>query len=135
MPIPTIAEDAIHSNASPQSIARGETYYQNGAVGALTLRGSTLQAEVKGNEPAPYRVRLSFEDRSLTAVTCTCPYNFEGWCKHAVATLLVCLRQPQKIAERPTLERLLDRINHQQTQLLLQNLVAKQPELLTHSPD
>lgn len=35
-----------------------------------------------------------------------------------------------KIAERPTLERLLDRLNHQQTQLLLQNLVAKQPELI-----
>ncbi len=130
MPIPKITEGAIRHNTSPQSIARGETYYQNNAVGALTFRGSTLQAAVKGSEPAPYRVSISFEGQRLTEVTCTCPYNFEGWCKHAVATLLVCLHQPQKIAERPTLERLLDRLNHQQTQLLLQNLVAKQPELI-----
>jgi uncharacterized Zn finger protein len=53
MPIPKITEGAIRYNASPQSIARGETYYQNGAVSALTLRGSTLQAEVKGKEPKP----------------------------------------------------------------------------------
>jgi uncharacterized Zn finger protein len=99
MPIPKITEGAIRYNASPQSIARGETYYQNGAVSALTLRGSTLQAEVKGKEPKPYRVRLSFEGQSITEVTCTCPYSFEGWCKHAVATLLVCLHQPQKHEE------------------------------------
>jgi uncharacterized Zn finger protein len=130
MPIPKFTEDTILHNTNPKSRERGEAYYRNDAVNALTLRGNILQAEVEGSEAQPYCVRLSFENQGFTEVTCTCAYSFDGWCKHVVATLLVCLRQPQKILERPTLECLLNGLNHQQTQLLLQNLVAEQPELI-----
>lgn len=130
MPIPKFTEDTILHNTNPKSRERGEAYYQNDAVNTLTLRGNILQAEVEGSEAEPYCVRLSFESQGFTEVTCTCAYCFDGWCKHVVATLLVCLRQPQKVLERPTLERLLDSLNHQQTQLLLQNLVAEQPKLI-----
>ncbi|MDF0555872.1 SWIM zinc finger family protein [Kamptonema sp. UHCC 0994] len=130
MPIPKFAEATLRQNSSPQSFERGETYYRNGAVVALTLRGKILQAEVEGSEAPSYRVRLSFESQSLTEASCTCAYSFGGWCKHIVATLLVCQHQPQKIEERPTLEHLLDRLNHQQTQLLLQNLAAEQLDLI-----
>ncbi|HLO48940.1 MAG TPA: SWIM zinc finger family protein, partial [Kamptonema sp.] len=129
MPIPKFAEATLRQNSSPQSFERGETYYRNGAVEALTLRGNILQAEVEGSQAPSYRVRLSFESQNLAEASCTCAYSFGGWCKHIVATLLVCLHQPQKIEERPTLEHLLDRLNHQQTQLLLQNLAAEQPDL------
>lgn len=130
MPIPKFAEATLRQNSSPQSFERGETYYRNNAVVALTLRGNTLQAEVEGSQAPSYRVWLSFDSQSLTKASCTCAYSFGGWCKHIVATLLVCQHQPQKIEERPTLEHLLDRLNHQQTQLLLQNLAAEQPELV-----
>lgn len=130
MPIPKFAEATLRQNSSPQSFERGETYYRNGAVAALTLRGNILQAEVEGSQAPSYRVRLSFESQSLTEASCACAYSFGGWCKHIVATLLVCQHQPQKIEERPTLEHLLDRLNHQQTQLLLQNLAAEQPDLI-----
>lgn len=130
MPIPKFAEATLRQNSSPQSFERGETYYRNDAVVALTLRGKILQAEVEGSQAPSYRVRLSFESQSLTEASCTCAYSFGDWCKHIVATLLVCLHQPQKIEERPTLEHLLDRLNHQQTQLLLQNLAAEQPDLI-----
>ncbi|CBN58630.1 MULTISPECIES: SWIM zinc finger family protein [Kamptonema] len=130
MPIPKFAEATLRQNSSPQSFERGETYYRNDAVEALTLRGKILQAEVEGSQAPSYRVRLSFESQNLAEASCTCAYSFGGWCKHIVATLLVCLHQPQKIEERPTLEHLLDRLNHQQTQLLLQNLAAEQPDLI-----
>ena len=130
MPIPKFAEATLHQNSNPQSFERGETYYRNGAVAALTLRGNILQAEVEGSQAPSYRVRLSFESQSLTEASCTCAYSFGGWCKHIVATLLVCQHQPQKIEERPTLEHLLDRLNHPQTQLLLQTLAAEQPDLI-----
>ena len=130
MPIPKFTENTIRYNTTPKSLERGEACYLNRTIDAITLRGNILQAKVEGSEAKPYRVRLSFENQGFTELTCTCAYSMDGWCKHVVATLLVCLRQPQKIAERPTLEHLLDRLNHQQTQLLLQNLVAKQPELI-----
>lgn len=130
MPIPKFTENTIRYNTTPKSLERGEAYYLNDVVDAITLRGNILQAKVEGSESQPYRVRIGFENQGFTELTCTCAYSMDGWCKHVVATLLVCLRQPQKIAERPTLEHLLDRLNHQQTQLLLQNLVAEQPELI-----
>ena len=130
MPIPKFTENTIRYNTTPKSLERGEACYLNRTIDTITLRGNILQAKVEGSESQPYRVRIGFENQGFTELTCTCAYSMDGWCKHVVATLLVCLRQPQKIAERPTLEHLLDRLNHQQTQLLLQNLVAEQPELI-----
>jgi uncharacterized Zn finger protein len=130
MAMPKISEATIRRNANAKSFERGEAYYRAGSVAALTQRGNSIQAEVEGSEVQPYRVTLHFDPGGITSVDCTCAYSFEGWCKHIVATMLVCSRQPEKIEERPTLEQLLDRLNHVQTQRLLQNLVAEQPELM-----
>lgn len=130
MPIPQINEATLHRYTNAQSFKRGEDYYRAGAVVNLTQRGHRIQAEVEGNDAQPYRVILDFDAGGVTSAHCTCAYSFEGWCKHIVATLLNCLHQPEVIEERPSLERLLDRLNHQQTQLLLQSLVAEQPELI-----
>jgi uncharacterized Zn finger protein len=76
-------------------------------VGTVTLRGNTLQAEVEGSEVDPYRVTLTIDPGGITSALCTCPYDYDGWCKHIVATALTCIRQPLAVEERPTLERLL----------------------------
>lgn len=89
-----------------------------------------MQAEVEGNERLPYRVSLNFDDKNITSAKCTCAYNLDGWCKHIVATMLVSTRQPEIIEQRPTLEQLLDRLDHVQTQRLVQELVAEQPQLI-----
>ncbi|NJP10388.1 MAG: SWIM zinc finger domain-containing protein [Leptolyngbyaceae cyanobacterium RU_5_1] len=130
MSTPTISEATIRRNATPQSFERGEAYYRSDSVVSLTQRGNTLQAEVEGSEDSPYHVTVRFDGGGLTATDCTCAYNFEGWCKHIVATLLVCVRQPDSIEERPTLVQLLDRLDPVQTQRLVQDLVAEQPELI-----
>lgn len=130
MAIPKLSEAILRRHASAKSWERGEAYYRAGAVVNLTQRGTTLQAAVEGNEAEPYRVRLSFDDGGLTAAQCSCAYSFEGWCKHIAATLLVCLHQPERIAERPTLEQLLDRLDSLQTRRLVQDLVAEQPHLI-----
>jgi uncharacterized Zn finger protein len=130
MTIPKLNEATIRTFANAKSRQRGEEYYRQGYVTTLTQRGNTLDAEVEGSDIQSYRVSLNFNNRDFTSATCTCPYNFDGYCKHIVAAMLVCLRQPDKIEERPTLEQLLDRLNEIQTQQLIQELVAKQPELI-----
>jgi uncharacterized Zn finger protein len=130
MSILQLSETIIQSYANPKSFQRGEAYYHEGAVLSLTQRGRLLQATVEGSEFQPYHVAIEFEGDEIASADCTCPYDFDGWCKHIVATLLTCLRQPARIEERPTLEQLLDRLNEVQTQRLLQELVAEQPELL-----
>ncbi|ALF55374.1 zinc finger SWIM domain-containing protein [Nostoc piscinale CENA21] len=130
MSIPKISEFTIRRYANAKSYQRGEAYFESGAVDTIIRRGNLLHAEVDGSEARPYRVSLSFDGHSLTSANCTCAYNFDGWCKHIVATLLVCVRQPEIIEHRPTLEQLLDRLDHVQTQRLVQELVAEHPQLI-----
>ncbi len=108
MLIPKLSEFTIRRNANAKSFQRGEAYYEADAVLSLIQRGNLLQAEVEGNQSHPYQVNLSFNSEGLTSVKCTCPYEGEGWCKHIVATMLVCTRQPFRIDVRPTLEELLN---------------------------
>ncbi|WP_196525132.1 SWIM zinc finger family protein [Nostoc commune] len=130
MSIPQISEFTIRRHANAKSFQRGEAYYEAGAVNTVTQRGDLLQADVAGNEAKPYHVNLSFDSSGLTSANCTCAYNFDGWCKHIVATMLVCARNPENIEQRPTLEELLNRLDYFQTQRLLQELVTKYPPLI-----
>jgi len=130
MSIPKLSKTMLRLNANPKSFQRGEAYYESGAVISLTQRGNTLQADVEGNEPEPYRVCLTFDEGGLTSTHCTCSYSFGGWCKHTVATLLACLHQPEDIEQRPTLEQRLAQLDLPQTRRLLKALAAEQPVLL-----
>ncbi len=131
MSIPSSLNEAmIRGYATSQSWQKGEDYYFNGCVRSITERGGMITAEVSGNHYKPYQVNLSFEGEELDTCYCSCPYDYGGICKHQVATLLVCLREPHKLEPRPTIEQILDRLNEVQTQALIQQLVAKKPELI-----
>jgi len=130
MPIPNLTQATIQRHATDQSYDRGQAYWRSGAVTAVTQRQQTLEAEVEGNAPLPYRVTVEFDHGGITAASCTCQYSFEGWCKHLVATLLTCVHQPETVEQRPSLSQLLDRLDWPQTQGLVQSLVAENPELI-----
>ena len=130
MTVPNLSPAAIKRHATDTSYSRGQDYFRSGAVVSLTRRQQTLQAEVEGNEPLPYRVTVNTDEGGVTMATCTCQYSFEGWCKHIIAALLTCVHQPERVEQRPTLEQLLDQLNLVQTQGLVQNLVAEHPGLL-----
>ncbi|MBN3949175.1 MAG: SWIM zinc finger domain-containing protein [Nostoc sp. NMS7] len=124
MSIPQISEFTIRRHANAKSFQQGEAYYEAGAVNAVAQRGDLLQADVAGSQATPDHVNVSF-DRSGFSVSCTCDYDLEGWCKHVVATMLVCARNSENIQQRPTLEQLLNRLDYIQTQRLLQELVTE----------
>jgi len=106
----------------PTTPLAGEKITTTGAVTDLVQRGNTIHAEVEGSEVAPYCVSLQFDSGGIYFVRCTCPYDYEGWCKHIVATALTWFGN--RIGElRPTLPQLLDRLDHVQTQRLVQALV------------
>jgi len=125
MIIPSISEAAIRRQATARSFSRGESYYQAGAVVSLVQRGNVLQAEVEGSQYEPYRVQVTFDEGGITGAVCDCPYDWEGWCKHIVATLLACLHEPDLIEERPTLEESLSGLSREQLRDLLLHLAAR----------
>ncbi|AFZ58303.1 SWIM zinc finger domain-containing protein [Anabaena cylindrica FACHB-243] len=124
-----ISELVIRNNANAKSFQRGEACYQMDSVLSVTQRGDEIQGEVQGSEEQPYRVTIASHSNEVTAI-CTCPYNYDGWCKHIVAVALTCDRQPNIIENRPSLAQLLDKLNHIQTQYLVQELVEEHPELI-----
>ena len=130
MSIPELSQEMIREYATSQSWQRGQTYYEDDCVRRISQRGKLITAEVLGNDIRPYRVTIDFSGDELDSAYCTCPYDWGGYCKHIVAALLVCLRDPDKIQSRQSLEQLLDRLNEIQTQNLIQELVANKPELL-----
>ncbi|MDX2231014.1 MAG: SWIM zinc finger family protein [Leptolyngbyaceae cyanobacterium bins.349] len=126
----SISETAIQHHATDQSYSRGEDYYERGAVTDLVQRGNTIAADVEGSEVTPYRVSLQFDAGGIMSARCTCPYDYDGWCKHIVAAMLACVRQPERIEVRPPLTQLLEQLDLAQTKQLIQTLVTEQPELI-----
>lgn len=126
--IPNLSVATIRHHTIAQSFERGQAYYQAGSVNSLIQRGDRLLARVEGSEVNDYQVDVQFDQGGVTRTTCTCPYDYEGWCKHIVAVLLTCLHQPDRIEQRPELATLLASLNREQLQTIVQNLANEQPE-------
>jgi uncharacterized Zn finger protein len=129
MSIPGLSEGSIRQQAAADSFRRGQEYYCSGAVVSLVRRGHVLRAEVEGSQYEPYRVRVTFDQGGITEATCSCPYDWGGWCKHIVAVLLACLHDPGKIEERPALDELLADLDREQLRDLVLRLAAHDPDL------
>jgi uncharacterized Zn finger protein len=126
MTLPPLSEAQIRQHATEESFTRGARYEQRGAVGPLVLRGDLLQAEVEGSEYAPYRVTVSLDAGGVRAASCSCPYDWGGWCKHIVATLLAYAHAaPDDVAVRPPLAELLAGLDREQLQSLLVRLAEQ----------
>lgn len=130
MPLPQMNEATIQHAASPEIIERGQTYYEQGRVQSLVLRGTALYAEVEGNEEFPYLVRVTFGADRFIEASCTCPYDWGGWCKHIVAVCLVLIHEPASIEQRPSLEQQISDLTREQLQTVLLALAERDPALI-----
>lgn len=126
--IPKLSEATIRRHANTKSYDRGQGYYQSRAVESLVQRGNTLSGWVEGSEADPYQVTIHFDKGGITEADCTCPYDFGGWCKHIVATLLTCLHHPDDIEQRPEVTELLAPLSYEQLKEIVQNLAEKHPK-------
>lgn len=93
---------AIQQLSSPSTYQRGQQYYQQGRINALTHQGQHYHARVKGS----YTYKVALNPDNHADVRCSCPafYDYDGWCKHLVAVGLAVLhRQANEPAEpQPT---------------------------------
>src|SRR4051794_29082826 len=124
---PGYTEADIRRHASADSFERGREYCQNERVLSLIQRGGALQADVLGSDADPYRVQVTFDGASVVAATCTCPYDWGGWCKHIVAALLAAREQPERIEERPPVDGLIADLSREQLQALLLKVLQLEP--------
>ena len=85
---------------------------------------------MQGSEYAPYEIAVSLlDDGSIADATCTCPYDWGGYCKHIVAVLLTVL-QGDKITVKPELDTLLAGLTEAQLRRIIRAVAEDQPALV-----
>jgi len=124
-----IYESEIRANANSKSFGRGEELFRQGAVESLARRGDVLHAEVAGSDYQPYRVSVALGKQSVDDAQCSCPYDYDGWCKHIVAALLAYLNEPDAVEQQAALPELLAPLSREQLLNLVVQLGERDPDL------
>jgi uncharacterized Zn finger protein len=128
-----LSEEQIRERASEKSFERGNEYYHYQAIHDPTWEalsvGIALMAYCEGSQGDRYRLRVELERGWVKMVSCTCPYDWGGDCKHIVALLLTYLRQPEVFHERVNLADLLRALEKDELVDLLLRLVRNDPDL------
>ena len=79
---------SLRQLANANSFARGQDLYDEGSLSKLRREGDSFRASVQGSRGYRVVLRLAAAGPEFT---CTCPYNFDGICKHSVALGLAVL--------------------------------------------
>jgi len=124
-----VTQDTIRALATPESFARGRSYFDDGAVSDLIRRGDRLTAEVEGSEFEPYQVSVRLHDDGVAEARCTCPYDWGGYCKHIVAVLLKFADEATRVIERKPIGDLLRGLDQAQLIKLLEKRAESDSEL------
>ncbi|MFT4890660.1 MAG: putative Zn finger protein [Halobacteriales archaeon] len=126
---PRVTATTVRELARQQSYERGQSYYEQGAVGDVVRRGDTLRANVEGSRYQPYTVTIDFDDTGVARTECSCPYDHGGICKHRVAVLLTYIRDPDHISHAQPIAELIGQIDRDTLEDLLVDLVDSHPEV------
>lgn len=77
-----ISQDQLKELANQASYERGLAYFKSGSVKNVIRRGNVFAGKVRG--ASLYQVELEVAGEELL-FECSCPYDYDGICKHAVA--------------------------------------------------
>lgn len=123
----TFTEADIRAGATAPSFENGEIYRYSGRVSDAIRRGNLLTAEVAGSDFAPYKVAITLADGgSIGRATCTCPYDWGGFCKHIVAVLLMALKK-DAVTVKPDMDTLLAGLTEAQLRRIIRAVAEGQP--------
>ena len=76
-----------------------------------------------------YRVQVELDEAGIAGASCTCLYEYGGYCKHIIALLLAYLHHPKSFAARKAPAELLADLDHNDLVAILTELMQEQPEL------
>ncbi len=88
----------INETATPEVVRRGRACFHEGRVELEVVEKGLVRASVRGS--GLYTVELQNTNLTFNA-TCTCPFQWEGKCKHIVAVMLATLYRNAKLDYTP----------------------------------
>lgn len=83
---------SIRDLCTSEVFDRARNYRDENRIERIDRFEQTVSAAVQGSRPDPYEVEIQFVDGAAEPenvdATCTCPYDWGGYCKHIIAVLL-----------------------------------------------
>lgn len=125
----SITEADIKQLSTEQSFQRGLNYYRGGALFDLVRQGNELRAYCEGSSFEAYRVSAEIGEQGVESVTCTCPYDWGGICKHSVALLLTWVRKPDSFHTIAPLDEMLAHRSKEDLIVLIKEMLKREPDL------
>lgn len=124
-----ITENILKSLSSPESFTRGHNLYQSDAVFDTFRQGDILTGKCEGSSAPFYQLRVQFDEGGIQEASCTCPYNWGGYCKHIIALLLTYIHNPDAFIEQKSTEELLGQLDKDALVHLITKMVDQNPDL------
>lgn len=119
------SEHELREQCTEKVYARGEQMFRDGMVLSLAWNGETLCAEVQGSDDEPYSLFVDFSNGAPDSAECSCPYDWDGWCKHIVAALLLLLEEPDLAEDQISLIELLKPLKRRDLEALLVHVAKR----------
>jgi hypothetical protein len=94
------SRDQLKEQANRSSYERGLNYFNTGCVKNVIKSGNVFEGKVRGS--SLYKVKLEVAGKELF-FECSCPYDYDGICKHAVALGLAVIDQNYTEEQRATI--------------------------------
>jgi hypothetical protein len=127
---PRLTEAQVRKLSSAQSFDRGQRYFKDGAIIEPLLQGHQLRAQCAGSDYDPYQLSVTFNKNGVAEMDCSCPYEYEGACKHLVALLLVCVHQPQEVRRLKSLDKVLAERSQAELITIIKEMVKRDAKML-----
>jgi len=121
--------EEIKKLCSTKIYKRGLEYFHDKRVLKPILDGDVLRAQVEGNDFHPYLVEIKNKNGNIIS-NCTCPFDFENFCKHSIALLISWIYKKEHFFDNDFFLDSLYRKNKQELLELIQNLVRSNPWLI-----
>ncbi len=124
-----ITESALKSASSSESFTRGYKLYQSGAIFDTFRQGDLLTGKCEGSSAPFYQIRVQLDEGGIQEASCTCPYDWGGYCKHIVALMLTYIHNPDAFIEQKNIKELLGQLDKDGLVYLITKIVDKNPDL------
>jgi len=87
-----LTTEQIRDLCTSEVFDRARNYRDEERIERIDRFDETVSAAVQGSQPDPYEVEIQLVDGTAEPETvdasCTCPYDWGGYCKHIIAVLL-----------------------------------------------
>ncbi|WP_318567398.1 SWIM zinc finger family protein [Salinigranum marinum] len=130
----TLSPEQIRGLCTSEVFDRAVSYRDENHIEHINRFDQTVSAAVQGSQPEPYDVEIDIEEKGDQPedidATCTCPYDWGGYCKHIVAVLLELSEGNVDFDDdRETVERILSEAHPEELRDFLLNECERDADL------